>query len=97
MRGPVSKRWMVIFFLPGFGGRLPNARTRPPPPRSRLSQPRSYRLRRRAPCVAAREQAAAQESSLQRAIAVHAATTEAGRFTGGVEPRHDPAVLAEHA
>src|SRR5258708_10674827 len=36
-------------------------------------------------------------SALQRAIAVHAATAKTGGFAGGVKPRHDPAVAAEHA
>src|SRR5580693_8415274 len=61
--------------------------------RSGLSR---HRLRRGAPGVAAREQAAAEKGAFQRAIAVHAAAT-AGRLARGVEPRHDLAVLAEHA
>src|SRR5579863_10406460 len=55
------------------------------------------RLRRRAPGIAAREQAAAEERAFQRAIAVHAAAAEAGRLARGIEPRHDLAVLAEDA
>jgi hypothetical protein len=47
--------------------------------------PRSFR--RRAPGIPAREQAAAEERALQRAIAVHAAAAEAGGFAGRVEPR----------
>src|SRR5665213_475783 len=55
------------------------------------------RLRRRAPGIAPGKQAAAEECSLQRAIAVDAAAAEAGRFARGVKPPDDLAVLAEHA
>src|SRR3984957_2288138 len=55
------------------------------------------RLRRGAPGVAAREQATAEKSPFQRAITVHAAAAKAGGFTGGVKPRLDLAVVAEHA
>src|ERR1700732_2959879 len=57
----------------------------------------SARLRRRAPRAAAREQAAAEKSPLQRAVTVHAAAAKAGRFADGVKPRHDLAVPAEYA
>src|ERR1700676_5061748 len=57
----------------------------------------STRFRRGAAGIAAGEQAAAKKSPLQRAIAVHAAADEAGRFAGSVESRHDLAVLAEYA
>src|ERR1700736_1728749 len=54
-------------------------------------------FRRCAPGIAPGEQAAAEEGAFQRAIAVHAATAEAGRFAGGVKPRHDLAAAAEYA
>ena len=57
----------------------------------------AHRLRRGAACIAAGEQAAAEKRAFQRTIAVHAAAAETGRFAGGVEPRHDVAVAAEHA
>jgi len=56
----------------------------------------SRRFRRCAPGIAAGKQAAAEEGAFERPIAVHAAA-EAGRFAGGVKPRHDLAVTAEHA
>src|SRR5260370_24018494 len=54
-------------------------------------------LRRRAPGIAPGKQAAAEEGAFQRTIAVHAAAAEAGRFAGGIKPRHDLAVAAEYA
>src|SRR5665213_3671023 len=91
MRGPVSKRWMVMFFSQigapvtyRVAARLPTFVSRD-------------RLRRRAAGIAAREQATAEERAFQRAVAMHAAAAETGCFAGGVEPRHDLAVLAEHA
>src|SRR5216684_6240011 len=62
--------------------------------------PRRYlsrRLRRGAAGIAAGEQAAAEKSTFQRTVAVHAAAAETGGFAGGVKPGHDLAVAAEHA
>src|SRR5437868_7405928 len=55
------------------------------------------RLRRRAAGISAGKQAAAEKSAFQRTVAVHAAAAKTGRFAGGVKPRHDLAVAAEHA
>src|SRR5215217_5978815 len=52
---------------------------------------------RRAARGAAREEAAAQEGSLERAVAVHASAAEAGHLACGVEAGHGVAALAEHA
>src|ERR1700726_1222836 len=57
----------------------------------------SHRLRRRAPGIPPREQAAAEKRAFQRAVAMHAAAAETGGFTGGVKPRHDLAFVPEHA
>src|SRR6476620_8152141 len=57
----------------------------------------SHRFRGCAAGAAAGEQAAAEEGTFQRTVAVHAAAAEAGGFAGGIKPRHDLTVIAEHA
>src|SRR5690242_14491815 len=56
-----------------------------------------HRLRRRASRIPSRKQAAAQKRSLQRTVAVHAATAKTGGFACRIESPDDLAVLAEHA
>src|SRR5258708_35506275 len=64
---------------------------------SEISAFLSHGLRRGAPRIAAREQAAAEKRAFQRAGAVHAAAAKAGGTARGIKPRHDLAVAAEHA
>src|SRR4051795_2962544 len=92
MRGPVSKRWMVILFS-GFECPTFNGQSRRPPYTCCLR----HRPGRRAPGISSRKQAAAEKRAFQRAVAVHAAAAETGGFAGGVEAGDDLAILAEHA
>ena len=60
-------------------------------------RPSARRARRRPPRRAAREQAAAEERALERAVAVHAAATEAGHLARGVDAGQWCAVGPQHA
>src|SRR3954452_21489748 len=88
MRGPVSKRWMVMLFseVEGFLSVAYAAACRA----VCLSR---HRLRRRASRIPARKQAAAEKRAFQRAVAVHAAAAETGGFAGGVEAGDDLAIM----
>src|ERR1700754_1547763 len=99
MRGPVSKRWIVINFLPG-EWRLLLAQSEAARHCANSSgglMESSDRLRRRAPRVASRKQTPAEERPFQGAIAVHAAAAETGGFARRIEALDDFAVGAEHA
>src|SRR5437763_1863240 len=91
MRGPVSKRWMVMLFSEVQGLLRAYAAA------CRVVCLSGPRLRRRASRIPARKQAAAEKRAFQRAVAVHAAAAETGGFAGGVEAGDDLAVVAEHA
>src|SRR5215216_6768086 len=97
MRGPVSKRWMVIVLSEICVARLLSVLAQRPPLCSRIrlgSIWPSGCLRRGAPRIAARKQTAAEKRPFQRAIAVHAAAAESGGFAGRVKSLDDLAVLA---
>src|SRR5450759_1206065 len=92
MRGPVSKRWMVMLVLQICA--VDHLARRPVIRHCVLTMATMatmavtalrHRLGRGASGIASGKQAAAEEGAFQRAIAMHAATAEAGCFAGGVK------------